>query len=323
MVTEWFFGGNTDQDFISGDTWRIRGGPFIRSIPQNRLNRLASDVPIGGENFFSTNLTFAFTVWHRVLVPDEIRLNSEFRPLLNGELKSARTTLNQYWKFKDPKVMDALRFAPTLSTLVSNIRTQFNNVNDSVSDDLAERFQDCDFDVTLAENLVANSIKETNVSKQFNAISSLVAKNDDGSIDSLSACLSDLKAALGSSFVFDMVSRMAQIQHDVRDTLGKIDNKAAETKTNRDMKFITQTVSTLIDQVNFASISPVLVFDAARIGPQKASMEGGIRYAAGGGIRFSLLDTVRFTAGYAFNPNPKPWEGRGAAFFEHGHRLVT
>jgi hypothetical protein len=70
-----------------------------------------------------------------------------------------------------------------------------------------------------------------------------------------------------------------------------------------------------IDQVNFASISPVLVFDTAGIGPQAASTGGGIRYGVGGGIRFSLLDTVRFTAGYAFNPNPKSWEGRGATFF--------
>ncbi len=142
-----------------------------------------------------------------------------------------------------------------------------------------------------------------------------MAKDDDGSIDNLSACLSDLKAALGSSFVTDTVPRLAKLQQDIRDTLGKIDNEAAKAKTDRDMSFITQTVNTLIDQVNFASISPVLVFDTARIGPQAASMGGGIRYGVGGGIRFSLLDTVRFTAGYAFNPNPKSWEGRGAAFF--------
>ncbi len=314
-LTERFFGGNSDQDFLPGDSWKIRSGPFIRSIPQNRLNRLAPDAPIGGENFFSTNLTLAFTVWHRVLVPDEIRLNPEFRPLLNGELKSARTTLNQYWKSKDPKVADALKFAPTLETVVGDIRKQFNSVKDSFPEDLSDRSDDCDFQITLAETLAANSIKETNVSRRFNAISSLVAKDDDGSIDNLSACLSDLKAALGSPFVADTVPRLAKLQQEVRDTLGKIDNEAAKAKTDRDMKFITQTVNTLIDQVNFASISPALVFDTARIGPQAASAGGGIRYGVGGGIRFSLLDTVRFTAGYAFNPNPKSWEGRGAAFF--------
>jgi len=37
-VAERFFGGNRAEDFIAGDNWRIRGGPLVRSIPENRLN---------------------------------------------------------------------------------------------------------------------------------------------------------------------------------------------------------------------------------------------------------------------------------------------
>lgn len=77
-----------------------------------------------------------------------------------------------------------------------------------------------------------------------------------------------------------------------------------------------RTVNTLVDEVNFASLSPVATFDAARIGPQPAGAGGGVRYALGGGIRLTLVDSVRFTAGYAFYPDPRPWEGRGAAFFQ-------
>jgi hypothetical protein len=32
-------------------------------------------------------------------------------------------------------------------------------------------------------------------------------------------------------------------------------------------------------------------------------------------VRLIFLDTLQLTAGYSFNPDPKAWEGRGAAFF--------
>jgi hypothetical protein len=81
------------------------------------------------------------------------------------------------------------------------------------------------------------------------------------------------------------------------------------------MAFIHQTVNTVVDEMNFVSISPIAIFDMARIGPQASSAGGGFRYGVGGGARFTLLDTIRLDAGYAVNPKPKPWEGRGAAFF--------
>ena len=95
-----------------------------------------------------------------------------------------------------------------------------------------------------------------------------------------------------------------------------IDTKAADAKADADLKFVRKTVNAIVDEVNFASIAPVLVLDSARIGPQAVTDAGGVRYGVGGGIRFSILDSIRFTAGYAVNPNPRAWEGRGAAFFK-------
>jgi len=77
-AAERFFGGNSEQEFLMGDSWRIRAAPFIRSIPQNRLNRLAPDAPIGGENFFSANVTVGVTAWNHPLMPEEIRTNPVF-----------------------------------------------------------------------------------------------------------------------------------------------------------------------------------------------------------------------------------------------------
>jgi len=69
------------------------------------------------------------------------------------------------------------------------------------------------------------------------------------------------------------------------------------------------------DTSDDVSLSPTFLFDLGRVGPQQDAAGGGTRLGIGAGMRFALLDTLRFTVGYAFNPNPKPWEGRRAAFF--------
>jgi hypothetical protein len=81
------------------------------------------------------------------------------------------------------------------------------------------------------------------------------------------------------------------------------------------MAFVRRTVNRLLYEMNFGSVSPVLAVDIARIGSQSIRGDTATRYGVGGGIRLMLLDSLRLTAGYSFNPNPRSWEGRGAAFF--------
>jgi hypothetical protein len=317
-LSERFFGGNAEQDFLAGDSWRIRSGPYVRSIPQNRLSRLGPDEPFGGENFYSMNFTASFPVWHRPLLPDEMRANSDFRPLLDGQIRSAGTTLRQYWKSKDPHATAAVNAGKGISDEIGGIRTKFSSVEDSVPEAIREQFEDCDFQVTIAEGLSAeasdNSQQATDA-KRFNAVTSLVAAGDDGSLDSVSSCLVDLKSLLGEDFVTATLTELGRLQTAVRGQISQIDNDLANRKANRDLRFIGSTVDTLVDETNFLSLSPTVLFDFGRIGPQQDSAGGGTRFGIGAGMRFALLDTLRFTAGYAFNPSPKPWEGRGAAFF--------
>jgi hypothetical protein len=95
----------------------------------------------------------------------------------------------------------------------------------------------------------------------------------------------------------------------------KIDVAQVTGKASGDMAFVRRTVDGLLYEMNFASVSPVVALDAARIGPQVSGAGGGFRYGIGGGARLAFLDAFQVTAGYSFNPDPKPWEGRGAAFF--------
>jgi hypothetical protein len=65
--------------------------------------------------------------------------------------------------------------------------------------------------------------------------------------------------------------------------------------------------------MNLAAISPVIAFDAARIGPPPAGAPA-MRYGIGPGVRFSIV-SFHVTLGYSFNPNPVGAEKRGAFFF--------
>ena len=314
-AAERFFGGNSEQDFLMGDSWRIRAAPFIRSIPENQLNHLAPDAPIGGENFFSANITVGVTTWHHPLMPQEIRTNPDFRGLLASELNSAQKTLESYWISQDKAVPDVLKVSPEAIGAVRELRKNFDRVKDSVPDQLSDRFGECDFQVTLAEGFADILETDKNRSKRFIQMKSLIAENDDGSIDNLVSCITDLRALFGAAAADAMVNEFKSVQDPARVALSKLDKAASQKKAARDMDFIRRTVNTVVDEMNFVSISPIAIFDMARIGPQASSAGGGFRYGVGGGARFTLLDTIRLDAGYAVNPEPKPWEGRGAAFF--------
>jgi hypothetical protein len=305
-VEERFFGGNRQQDFLLGDAWEIRATPFIRSFPQNRLDRLAPGAAIGGERFVSFNVTAGFTAWNRPLVPDELNRNPEFRPTLDGALNTAQNSIELYWTAEDPALDGAVKLAPV--DTIRALRVRFNEIEST-----EERFGECDFELTLAEG-GAKQMESTNRVSQKAALASLVEADGDGSIDRLLACVADLRGPLGGAFADSTAQALETSQTAIRSALARINVAAAHARAARDMAFVRQTLGTLLDEVNLLSVSPIAIFDAARIGPQPAGAGGGFRYAIGGGIRVSLLNSVRVSAGYAFNPNPKPWEGRGAAF---------
>ena len=67
-LPERFFGGNHEQFFMPDDSWKIRANPVIRAIPGSRFFRSADGA--GGDRFFSYNLTAAYAVWRKSLVPE-------------------------------------------------------------------------------------------------------------------------------------------------------------------------------------------------------------------------------------------------------------
>ena len=92
---ERFFGGNVEQEFIQGDSWKIRSNPVIRSFPQNRLNGGDGSAPVGGDNFMAINLTAAQTIWQKQLIPREIGEDPDVNAGLGGQLLATRLFLRE------------------------------------------------------------------------------------------------------------------------------------------------------------------------------------------------------------------------------------
>jgi hypothetical protein len=114
--------------------------------------------------------------------------------------------------------------------------------------------------------------------------------------------------------------RISQLAKDLRASLASIQPRlaaisvpAGERWARQQNQYFVRALDVAFREMNLGTVSPVLVFDAARIGPQPAGVPT-LRYGIGPGIRFSIV-SFQVTLGYSFNPNPQPLEKRGAFFF--------
>jgi hypothetical protein len=77
-----------------------------------------------------------------------------------------------------------------------------------------------------------------------------------------------------------------------------------------DTKVVKAALDAFVKELNVVAVSPVAVFDVARVWPDPA----GTRYGAGCGVRLSIFN-FNTTVGYAFNLKHHAGDGRGAFFF--------
>ena len=118
--------------------------------------------------------------------------------------------------------------------------------------------------------------------------------------------LSALKSQL------DTDVREAQIiQKNVKSAYAKMRPPAAEVEANETVSYVGRVLGVLFREANLVAVSPVLMFDAARLRVAEVPDSNRFRYGVGGGVRFSLIN-VDFTAGYSINPNRRLNEPRGA-----------
>jgi hypothetical protein len=286
-VAERFFGGSQEQAFLPGSDWSIRANPVIRSIPANRL--FATAAGAGGDGFWSYNSTTALTAWGIPIVPLQLRDDPQFGKLMTGAIVSQASVLQVYYRTKDPHFTDIRNRMPAVLAKLAEI---------APAKDAA-----CGSALSMSK-MAASHVK---TDKPVGAIG-WVRELLPGGLGPLATTVS----ACGPGAVTQDLDAMAK---EIATSFQAIDDAAAKKKADGDVSYIKRTLDIIVKQMTITSVSPVFVFDAARITPQPVGPLAGNRYGVGGGIRLTLVSTVSFTFGYAVNVHPRPGEGKGALFF--------
>lgn len=342
-VTERFFGGNAAQYFIPDDSWRIRGGPFIRSIPQNRFGGV-----VGGTSFYSLNTTVAWTVWGHPLIPKDLAADPEFPPKWQGAQNIARSALIGSYMNKFPESFAGIitHLAPVEATL-TELKDFFNSLPEDPPDDLPGNLRG-QYQRTLRHVTKVRALSGVALRKKEELPSKLAAllkeensttcmgpplppppededEEDDTSEDQITCSqftrlrfeLGDLAELLRKANLVAEASKaesaraaLSSLQGGLVTEFDQIDKSGAKKLADADMQAVTPILKSIKDEINLVAISPVAIFDVARIWPNKF----GTRYGLGGGVRVTLVN-FNVTLGYAVNPQPRLREGRGAFFF--------
>ncbi len=309
-----FFGGNREEPFIAGDNWSIRSNPVIRSIPANRFSR--TDNGAGGTRFISYNMTVAIPFWRKPLIPPELSRDAEFANELHGQLETATSLVQPDYAAKDRhfKVLTA-RIAD-VQTALANLQTAVNTAQTSHPGQFAQQFKACTSALNTAKRR-AQAAAESNGAAQYGDVSTLLKVSEAEDEDRLnkvhSACLETLNRQVNDTTVAAASETLEQIHSEMEREFALIDQTAASKQAESEMAYVKRTLNTILYELNFLSLGPVMMFDVAHIGPADAKL--GTRYGIGGGLRFTLVSHVDFTIGYVANPKRIANERPGAFFF--------
>ena len=317
-LPERFFGGNNEEFLIESDDWQIRANPVIRAIPGSKFFQTASGA--GGKNFFSYNFTAAYGIWRKTLVPEELTTDDDFQTELQGAITTVTSTLQNYYSSKDSHYQNVVSQLPAAQTALTDLKTVVTNAQAARPDQFADLFKACTRAVNLGLRRMNQAISPT-AGDQYSSIASVLSDDpDDNELLKVStACERDLNGSLQDETLRTATSRVETSRKALTAEFNQIDQAKSEKKASADMAFTRRSLNTLFNDVNIYSISPVVVFDVAGIGPRLGAL-GGTRYGPGAGVRFELATTAHFTLGYAWNVNRGPGEGRGNLFFAIGIR---
>jgi hypothetical protein len=316
-LPERFFGGRNEEVLIANDDWQIRANPVIRAIPGNRFFQTVDGA--GGKEFFSYNLTAAYAIWRATLVPEDLTTDDDFKSELEGAITTVTSTLQNYYSSKDQHYTNVVSQLPAMQTALQDLKNAVASAETS-NPQPADLFKACTRAVSGAQRRINSAITPQGADP-YGLIMSVLSDDPD-EIQLLKvnkSCETDLNSALHDANIGAATSRVEVLRKGMTAEFNQIDEDRAQKQATADLAFTRRTLNTLFNDVNIYSISPVFVFDAARIGPRNNTF-GGTRYGPGAGIRFELATTAHFTLGYAWNVKRAPGEGRGNIFFAIGVR---
>ena len=339
-VTERFFGGNAEQNFIAGDSWMLRSQPFIRSFPQNRFAQTGPNNGTGGDRFFALNVTLAATVWGKPLVPEEI-LGDELDQQVEFQLGTAESALVNTYLADLPAFREFAKQVTPLATPLQTVRQTLADLERAAQalgaqppgPALLSQIESCRAELDLAGTsvqAVIDKLAQGNLSTSDFRILLVGIGSRPARLTRVTNALQALAGLPDLPATGDIAEKIASLQRQsaeletTRKRLGdaftaQFGNPtapavvAANAYAQRTMRYPRRVLNELLHEANLIGISPVFIFDAARLW-QHGQPAGATRYGVGGGVRLSIV-SFDVTLGYAWNLRTKPFEDRGALVF--------
>lgn len=316
-----FFGGNNEEVFLPGDSWQIRANPVIRAIPGSSLYR--TNAGDGGDKFLSYNLTAAYSLWRKPLVPAEIVRDADFNAELQTAIEVVTGNLQNYHATKDPHYAEVIALLPSVQTTLDDLKQAVQNAQQTRPGQLEMQFDDCLKAINTAGRRTRSAVQAADVGQQYGSVRALLTPSievDENRLAKVMTCVTMLNETLGSDASIAAVStNLDGIRSKMEAAFGAIDQSQAESRAKAEMAFTRRTLSTLFNEVNLYSVGPLFLFDVAKLGSGSSGF-GELRYGPGAGLRVEFASAAHFTAGYAWNIKPRPGEGRGTLFFSLGLR---
>lgn len=322
-----FFGGNRLTPFIASNDWMIPSNPFIRSIPSNRL--AATNNGFGGASFISFNSTLSLAAWRFPLVPTEVTNDKDFPQQMQDAFNTSASLLDVGYQTSDRHYITMVAALPKVESALANLKSAVTNAQKTAMPETADLFKQCLRPIGFATVRTKDAQKHKG-QIQYGEVSDLLqdeasqskATDPKAKTNLLNniheACLNQLNAQAQDATIASATSELDALHSTMETEFHAIDRTASHDRAQAEMAYPKATLNTLLYQVNLFSLSPVLVFDAAHLGPATTTL--GTRYAIGGGVRLDLVSHVEFTLGYAANPTHLSNEGKGALFFSMGLR---
>ena len=314
-LAERFLGGNAMRPFVQDSSWLILSDAFIRSIPENQLGA-ESGTALGGSRFYSANETVSFTIWGKPMLPKELATaDPRFPGILNTPFHTAALSLANTYKIKDPEY---IRVSAAVSAKAVDLNKKLTVLSDELKLIPA---------AVVAEPTVTRSLKDIkrNLLSTRGAASMIASKPDPQVVDqlvtgllpTLSGFIQSLTTELRDAAQTDLALQIDQSLNDVN-TLGSEIRDADDLPSKKydDQAWQTlapghRAIDVFLHELNIYSISPVAIFDVARVWP----VNEGVHYGVGPGLRLSLVN-ANFTISYGFNPQRSDRESIGAIFFK-------
>jgi hypothetical protein len=313
-LAERFLGGNAVRPFVQDDSWIIQSDAFIRSIPENRLGAMSA-TQFGGTRFWSLNTTTSLVGLGRAMLPKELAENTDFPGALNAAFGTAASALAATLQTSDP---DYIRLTAAVPDRANDLNDRINSLQAalaSIPTALAAQPAFAKPLAAISDNLLdsggAAILLTTGADPQ------VMKRLGSQLLPALAAQVQDVSALLRTSGQAAIADRIDPLMAAIKSLGAQIDVE----DTVSVARFKTQAwqeigpghgaLDVFLKQLNIYSISPVVIFDAARVTPAAQ----GVRYGVGPGLRLSMVN-VNFTIAYAVNPHRAPGEKAGAFFFK-------